>query len=105
MELAAEQSGESPGERQTQAESYGFLARFRHIDVEDPLRVTSGHAGPFILDSIDDTPVAHCDTHLNDACLWRILDGVAEQIDENLLNTAGVGFAVRKLGTRQQVEA
>ncbi len=102
MELAAEQPGKPSGKGKAQSEPATFFARVCHVDVENPFNLGRQYARPFVLDLIDDAPFPRRDADPHGTPLRGILDGVPQQIDQDLLDAAGVRFAGREAGAGLQ---
>ena len=46
VELSSQQPSKSPGQRQSEPQTLSLFARFRHVDVKNPLHVAGGTPGP-----------------------------------------------------------
>src|SRR5690242_17169694 len=75
-----------------------------YVSVEDSRRINHRDSWSFVLDRIEDAPLTRGDTHDHRTPLWRILDGIAQQIDEDLLDPIRVGLAVRQFGAGRELK-
>src|SRR4026208_2033145 len=98
LELSSQQPRKPSGQGQSEPQTLRFFARFRDVDVKNQLHVAGWHAWSFIFDAVYDPRVGRRDAERDGTSLGRVLNGVGEQIDENLLHPAGIGFAIWKHG-------
>src|SRR5580765_6802092 len=89
-QLPAEKPGKPPGEGQPQPQATGVTHVLADVDVEDSLDLALLDPESLVQQGKHHHRLLGGDLEAHGAALRRVIDGIAQQVDQDLLDPAGV---------------